>query len=690
MTSTSKDETMLERVFRASTLSRALGFEASEMSVKSSISETVERWFQKKPALPPNFEHNFEVFLKDVVRVKKLKHMPEIPHPSTKACLELSSPKGGTAATMYHQMTRYYLQKLEESGVWDESQYYEDDGSDIQFARTMDPSWAAIAESGETVPTLRNLLGSIVNSQAEDAWELAMLASDIIHGTPRPPTKIETFRIYQSLLDEQGVTPLKPLAIKEMGGKVRVATMHPAVEIQMARWLTKIWLPVLKKANMSRDMLHGNDFLILKHDKRFRNSFLYSADLSAATDHISHHLAQTAGKILNKCLGIDELPLFDTLIKNLFGPHSVNEKLTKCGIHMGLGPSWTILSLLNGYAAYMAKCRTDTYRICGDDLIGFWNETQVQAYEENLHALGLVVNTSKSFRGSHGVFAERLATITGDHQPIAYIRDVGHLAIAGASKYVSKQSNASLPILDLLRETKVDHALVKDTQRRILKNYRSTGPTFLGGTGHGKATWCQLDYHIQHGGVGYAKTYSDECIIPSGLHKAFIDYIKLNPRDIPVGTQKSVADYIPSERALAAILKVDDYIYTCQKRPKSVAPKGVKDLRAYTHRVQRSTSQGAKVRVLNHYLGKKELSSEDKQKLKALYYQRASSRRLRGYITQLAQRDVSVVYGPDVMHYIQDRYDAESWVGKLDVKAEPSIRKHLGTLRRGEAIVGVR
>jgi len=50
-----------------------------------------------------------------------------------------------------------------------------------------------------------------------------------------------------------------------------------------------------------------------------------------------------------------------------------NGKITKCGALMGQGPGWTVLCILNDFAAnYNNHMDESAYQICGDDLIGLW------------------------------------------------------------------------------------------------------------------------------------------------------------------------------------------------------------------------------------------------------------------------------------------------------------------------------
>jgi hypothetical protein len=93
------------------------------------------------------------------------------------------------------------------------------------------------------------------------------------------------------------------------------------------------------------------------------------------------------------------------LITEMFGLNM--ETPTKCGIHMGLGPTWVILSLINVACAVLACGNTSTFLVCGDDLIAWWYPEYIETYNSLIEGLGMKINHSKSFRSPFaGVFCE--------------------------------------------------------------------------------------------------------------------------------------------------------------------------------------------------------------------------------------------------------------------------------------------
>jgi len=273
-----------------------------------------------------------------------------------------------------------------------------------------------------------------------------------------------------------GVQELRPHPLEEMGGKIRVVTLHPAEEVQCARTLTKLWLRGLKRCVVTKDMLTGKE---VRLERQTGNSRMFSADLTAATDYIDHSLARHIGLKLCEVLHREEdVPL----VEKIFSPKRLpSGDTTACGVHMGLGPSWVILSLLNGFSAWYAGARKETYRVCGDDLVGFWPRTVISKYTTTLERLGLVVNHSKSFVGRCGVFCERLVIPDGS---IAVAQEIGHLSALTAAKYLANKTHNALAVADSLGGSILP--IVSDaTRRRLLPSRVGPGKVRHYGSGKG-------------------------------------------------------------------------------------------------------------------------------------------------------------------------------------------------------------
>jgi hypothetical protein len=217
-------------------------------------------------------------------------------------------------------------------------------------------------------------------------------------------------------------------------------------------------------------MLKGREVYLERTDSK---SLLFSADLSKATDYIPHSLALHFARRLSERLGREEdIPH----LERIFSPKLLPDRsLTRNGIHMGLGCSWTILSLINSFSAWYAGARKETYAICGDDLIGFWNNQVKDGYTDTLEKLGLVVNKDKSFFGKRGVFCERLVTVEAD-MTSAIARDVGHLSHITAAKAVSGRTSCTFAAADQLQSVKGKEAgIARAAFQRLLPCKKGSG-----------------------------------------------------------------------------------------------------------------------------------------------------------------------------------------------------------------------
>jgi hypothetical protein len=81
---------------------------------------------------------------------------------------------------------------------------------------------------------------------------------------------------------------------------------------------------------------------------------------------------------------------------------------TQRGAPMGLGTTWPILSIVQGFAAQQAMVRSGNgermsqVRICGDDLIARWHPKTTEAYFRIVEDLGLKINRTKTIRSKTG------------------------------------------------------------------------------------------------------------------------------------------------------------------------------------------------------------------------------------------------------------------------------------------------
>lgn len=231
-----------------------------------------------------------------------------------------------------------------------------------------------------------------------------------------------------------GLKEMKPVAITSLGGKIRVITKHPSPQVTYARSIMACWISIVKRLAPCHAVRGSVPRIYAPIKYSPVDCILFSADLSKATDLIDHDLAiryanmitsiTTPENILRsqayqlfeyKELQDDEglyTNLNDHWKRKLKSAFEKNFGITKNGIHMGLGPTWAILSLINIGCALDAGAPANSFSVCGDDLIGYWPEEIITKYILNLQRHGLSVNISKSFRSKiTGVFCEGYAKI---------------------------------------------------------------------------------------------------------------------------------------------------------------------------------------------------------------------------------------------------------------------------------------
>jgi hypothetical protein len=277
------------------------------------------------------------------------------------------------------------------------------------------------------------------------------------------------------------------LPIAERGGKVRVASLHPAEEITVARRLTQLWMPILRRLRSVRRSLQRGAVESYKL-KRRQGDVVYSADLSAATDYVPHTVARCAAREL--ALATDMKGGWLPILDDLFGPKDTDSGAGRTcnGIHMGLGPTWTVLCILNCFAAEYAGAAPGSYQVCGDDLVASWPESVCDRYEQTLERLGLKVNRSKSFRGLRGVFCERPVRIDGKF----IIVDVANkLSALTASRFAADRSRSALGISQDLAKVQggTEGLIARESCSRLLRSRRNNpGSVRIGGRGTGAPT----------------------------------------------------------------------------------------------------------------------------------------------------------------------------------------------------------
>jgi len=334
------------------------------------------------------------------------------------------------------------------------------------------------------------------------------------------------------------IPEVKPVAIWELGEKCRVASLHPAALSHYARCFAENTLPFLKSQRVFGRVLRGQNIDLTGK----KGALLYSEDLSAASDYISHSYLQVL-HALGAGLG---LPQQDhEAIDNTLRSYKIvgMDQSTTMGAHMGLGTTWTLLCLLNLYAARQAAPDA-SFAICGDDLIGLWTSEQVQSYKDHIHILGLRLNEPKSFYGRHGVFCEALVSMTSDTTArgrcVAKISEVtcpkGRPGIA---------QRADLERISISHSPKPLRRAAMTTLKRTEHRGVPKGPAFLGCQG-GRASdklALPLLHHALKRGPMRVKNNDDDAI-----RAITAEAIKNAERESKPGHNVAISEYLLTAR----------------------------------------------------------------------------------------------------------------------------------------------
>jgi hypothetical protein len=215
----------------------------------------------------------------------------------------------------------------------------------------------------------------------------------------------------------------KLFSIVSAAGKIRVPTMHMSGTVWAARAMTNWLMPYLKRFAQTKAILRNKPLTLKVADTSrsvpsYMRRYLFSADLAKSTDPISVGLARTVLDRLVHHIGKPDW--WDDAVEAVISV-SVMETpdgrkvLNNCGALMGLGPSWTVLCVLNAFAAWQAGAKKSDHAICGDDLIGLWDEDTIARYQRTIIDLGMANNYAKSFKCyKAGVFCERLVKRTDE------------------------------------------------------------------------------------------------------------------------------------------------------------------------------------------------------------------------------------------------------------------------------------
>nr|QYV43040.1 MAG: RNA-dependent RNA polymerase [Narnaviridae sp.] len=296
---------------------------------------------------------------------------------------------------------------------------------------------------------------------------------------------------------------LKIIAVTDLG-KARAVTLHPADEVLSARTLTAKWMPKISRCHDMQNALGRPTDL----KSRDRSAKIFSLDLSKATDRTHHDVAKYFAHRWIEKIKSPNPDEDKRLVDRLFSPKSIIEiddtrTATTCGVHMGLGPTWVILCLMNMYAAWRAKLSPYSRQICGDDMAVLANAQQRDKIKSALEdELLLKVNEKKSFFGPRGVFCETFGKLEKTRNGVSVrFNDVGHMSVALATRSVTDTKTQSFNVARTLENSTEIKCVAEITRKLHIPKKLGPGPTEMGGNGKGIASLSQIINYALHGPI---------------------------------------------------------------------------------------------------------------------------------------------------------------------------------------------
>jgi len=231
----------------------------------------------------------------------------------------------------------------------------------------------------------------------------------------------------------------EPVAVAKPGGGTRMVTTCNAGLVHSLAPVNELLLRILRQFPECKPNLRGEDpspYLRIQDDHVMREC--YSADLSAASDHIPFEVSAAINKGIWKALNIRPFDPIRKLMTLASGPvHFVEHSGPKTcasskiiytnrysarGLLMGMGLAWPYLNLLNIFASRTSRDhygiiaekerRSRDTVVAGDDLFGYWTHRRTIRYERTMKRLGLIINRKKTYRSeTTGLFTENIIQV---------------------------------------------------------------------------------------------------------------------------------------------------------------------------------------------------------------------------------------------------------------------------------------
>jgi len=442
-------------LFLASCYSRALIIRpADKATLQKEVDACITRITTPTPLPSTEVLERLRAYIVLLLGKKDVPEDTLVPLPNGKSCFERSAANGGATIAL-------------ETYGWIPAS--------VQIAEDMDAvfeaAWEFDMDAGNVTwgdtPEEHVFHYGTMNSEI-DAAMIAVTDAYVSPPTDRRRTLPETF--VEAMFEARFNRKAKLLPINQPDGKIRVATIHHSSVSWAARAMSSYLMPITRQLSITREMLRNQPVQLT--NTTHEDKFIYSADLSKSTDPISIDLANFVLTAILTHLG-NKPTWWDDAQRAVIAEQELwynEEKVgtSVCGALMGLGPGWTVLCLLNGFAAHEAGARRGDHAICGDDLTGFWTAKVIAGYERNLEVLGLVANKSKSFVSrTHGVFCERLMTKMNAHE----VRGCPEVRIGEACGARALNGDKGRMVLDSLNKL-TGHPVIRNLARRVARRLK--------------------------------------------------------------------------------------------------------------------------------------------------------------------------------------------------------------------------
>jgi len=183
----------------------------------------------------------------------------------------------------------------------------------------------------------------------------------------------------------------RPIALPETGNKIRIVTKEPFVKAYNGHLDRKDTFECLLHFRATGIPLKDPTEYVFRIPDDGKTRLVYSADLSNATDYLSH---DTIKRVCDKLC----IPPEDVLSHT----YRVGDELVEPvrGTFMGLPPSWIVLSIAHEAICRMVDPAGSSYFLKGDDLAAYWTSRQWEKYQSLMTLAGFKVNLKKSFVSS--------------------------------------------------------------------------------------------------------------------------------------------------------------------------------------------------------------------------------------------------------------------------------------------------